>query len=307
MRDARCDVSPYPHHTAPAMPLQIVPSADLAPCTSHLAPAAGSGRLHIDVVDGASAALRMEAHAPLKLLVPCPRGPAVWAFAATFGGGLVAGDRITVDVAVDAGATAVIGTQASTKVYRCETGVPAEQIVTARIANGGTLALIPDPVTCFTAARYLQRQEFDVHEGASLLLIDSLTSGRAARGERWAFTSYESRNHIRRAGRPLLIDALRLDQAAGRPLPDRLGRFQTVSTVVVIGPRFTALANTLLANFSTAPVERGAPLLVSASPLADGALLRIAAIAYEPLDQFLRQHLSATVTALGGDHWQRKP
>ena len=96
----------------------------------------GSGRLRVTLVDGASAALAMEAHAPLKLLVPCPRGPTVWAFAATFGGGLVAGDRIAMEVMVDTGATAAIGTQASTKIYRCETGVAAEQSLVARVASG---------------------------------------------------------------------------------------------------------------------------------------------------------------------------
>lgn len=267
----------------------------------------GSGRLHIGLVDGASAALAIEAHAPLKLLVPSPRGPVAWAYAATFGGGLVAGDRIGLEVAVDAGATAALGTQSSTKIYRAGRDADAVQELTARVSAGATLALVPDPVACFADSRYVQRQDITLAGDASLLLIDSVTGGRAARGERWACRRYASRNRIHRGGALLLNDAMRLDAAEGRPLSGRFGRFQACGSVVLLGPRFAAAASDLLATLALAPVERGATLLAAASPLADGALVRLAATTTDLLERWLRQHLAPTIAGLGGDHWTRRP
>lgn len=267
----------------------------------------GAGRLHVGLVDGASAALAIEAHNPLKLLVPSPRGPVAWAYAATFGGGLVAGDRIALEVRVDAGATAALGTQSATKVYRAGRDADAAQELAATIGAGATLALVPDPVACFADSRYAQRQELELTADASLLLIDCVTGGRAARGERWACRRYASRNRIRRDGVLLLDDATRLDAGEGRPLAGRFGRFQVFGSLVLLGPRFAATAGELLAALALAPVERGASLLAAASPLADGALVRLAATTTEALEGWLRQQLAPTIAGLGGDHWTRRP
>ncbi len=266
----------------------------------------GAGRLHVDLIDGQSSATVIAAHAPMKLLVPSPRGPAVWAFASSFGGGLVAGDHIALEVTVGDGASAAIGTQSSTKVYRDAVDAWAQQSVCAQVGADGALALLPDPVTPFAASRYRQRLEVDLAENASLLLVDSITSGRAARDERWAFTAYDSRITVRRASVPLLIDATRLDHTANRGVVERMGRFQSLSTALLLGPRFAADTARLLTWCAAQPIERGAPLLVAASPLADGVLLRLAGIAYEPIDRWLREHLHAPAAGFG-DHWSRKP
>jgi urease accessory protein len=277
---------------------------DRAPRASRRAP--GAGRLQVDLVDGRSSATVITAHAPMKLLVPSPRGAAVWAFASSFGGGLVAGDHIALEAAIGDGAAAAIGTQSSTKVYRDAVTAWAEQSVRAQVGAGAALALLPDPVTPFAASRYRQRLDLELATGASLMLVDSVTSGRAARDERWAFTAYDSRISVRRAGIPLLIDATRLDHLANRTVVERMGRFQSLSTALLIGPRFTADSARLLAWCAAQPITRNASLLIAASPLADGVLLRLAGTAYEPIDRWLREHLGPAAAGFG-DHWSRKP
>jgi urease accessory protein len=266
----------------------------------------GAGRLQVELIDGQSSATVIAAHAPMKLLVPSPRGQAVWAFASSFGGGLVAGDHIALSVTVGDGASVAIGTQSSTKVYRDEVDAWAEQSLTAQIGSGASLALLPDPVTPFAGSRYRQRFDIDLAETASLLLVDSCTSGRAARDERWAFTAYDSRIRLTRGGVPLLSDATRLNDDGSRSVTARMGRFQTLSTVLLVGPRFVDAAARLLAWCAAQPVERDASLLIAASPLADGVLLRCAATAYESIDHWLREHLHAPAASFG-DHWSRKP
>jgi urease accessory protein len=270
-------------------------------------PAAGSGQLVVSFVDGQSSATLINAQSPLKLLVPTSRGPSVSAFTSTFGGGLVAGDHITLHIQVATKSTLAIGTQSSTKVFRCDNGLLAQQQLTATVHDGALLGILPDPVTCFAGSRYCQRQTIELSATGSLLLIDPLTSGRAARDERWAFLQYESHILITRAGRRLAVDATRLEAQAGSPIAQRMGRFQALASVLLLGPRCVAHAAALLTWHNKQPLNAQADLLVSASPIADGVLLRLGAHGYDVLDQFLRHHLGPVVTELFGDHWQRKP
>src|SRR5262249_40908870 len=78
----------------------------------------GHGRLRVASVAGdRSAGLHAAGADPLALLVTRARGPAVWAYTTTMGGGLLAGDEIQLEVNVEREATCFLGTQASTKVY----------------------------------------------------------------------------------------------------------------------------------------------------------------------------------------------
>ena len=137
------------------------------------------------------------ARSPLKLLLPKNHGVGCWVYVATLGGGLVDGDAIALSVEVERGGCALLGTQASTKVYRSPGGTT--QTLHARVASGALLAVLPDPVSCFAGARYAQDLRIDLHDAtATLVLVDALTCGRAARGERWAFARYASRPRVRR-------------------------------------------------------------------------------------------------------------
>jgi urease accessory protein len=49
--------------------------------------------------------------------------------------------------------------------------------MTVRVSKGATLYLLPDPVTCFKHASYNQLQTFHLEDGASLIVLDSFTSG----------------------------------------------------------------------------------------------------------------------------------
>lgn len=70
------------------------------------------------------------------------------------------------------------------------------------------MAVIPDPVTCFSTARYSQRQVFRVASDASLLIVDWLTSGRHENGEKWDFEFYKSTNNIFLEDEPLFLDSV---------------------------------------------------------------------------------------------------
>ncbi len=303
------------------------------------------------------------AASPLRLLTPANHGDAAWVFLASLGGGLLDGDRIDLDVEVGDGASALLGTQASTKVYRSPPGgAGSSQRLSARVGAGALLAVVPDPVVCFADARYEQTLEISLAPSASLWLADGYSCGRSARGERWAFSRYASRTTVFRGGARAIVDATRLEagldpglerldrqdagelEGSGRsprpqqtpriepgPLADRMGRFDVVLSLLVVGPRFAAAREAMLAAWSPgssrgapAPLERdpgssrGAPaplkrdhgadpVLVAASPLGDDAcILRVAAERFESASRALRSSFALLARVLGDDPFARK-
>jgi urease accessory protein len=247
---------------------------------------------------------RSFATAPLKLFTTRGVTSACWVYAATYGGGVVGGDAIRLQVETGPGATAVITTQASTKVYRALR--PASQHVTATIDDGALLVMLPDPVVCFSGAHFSQRQQFDLHDGGNLVLLDWITSGRHAVGERWAFDHYSSRNDIRRAGRRILYDTLLLDQEDG-PVGERLGRFDVCLTAVITGPKVADAAAAVVLAAGALGVKRLPDLVTAAWRLPDGgALLRMAGFSVEQVGGALRRECSFLAELLGDDPFSRK-
>lgn len=237
----------------------------------------GHARLAVDVVAGCSTVTSVRASSPMRLLTPIARGSSTWVCTSSFGGGLVAGDETRLDIQIGPAARCLVGTQASTKVYRNPAGRRCGHVTAAHVGPGAFLAFTPDPVQPFANARYTQRQSFHLAPDASLVLVDWLTSGRAARGERWAFDHFESRTQIGSGDRCLLMDSLLLTPDDG-PLdaPGRMGRFNCLALLVMLGPAARPAAAASLARIAATPVSQRAPVVTSASPLADGALLRIA-------------------------------
>jgi urease accessory protein len=239
---------------------------------------------------------------PLRLLAPRNHGDGAWVFLSNLGGGLVDGDRLDVRVEVSENAVALLGTQASTKVYRSPHG--CSQRLEAHVGEGAALAMVPDPVVCFAGARYAQEIRIDLAEDASLFLVDGYTCGRAARNERWDFERYESRTTITRGPARMLVDATTLDPSLGS-IADRMGRFNSVMSVVAIGPRFADVRRVLLAALP-APAS-GSSVISAASPFGrDGALLRVAADRFEKASQALRPSFDELTRSLGDNPFVRK-
>jgi urease accessory protein len=269
-------------------------------------PRAGSGTIEFQRVSVSTAVVRRMAHSPLKLLTPRSNGPCAHVVTSTYGGGLLAGDEISLRLRAGDGTRCVLGTQASTKVYRGGDDATSRQSLDVDVGEGALLAIVPDPVTCFAGSRYEQRQRFRLAETASLLLIDWLTSGRAARGERWAFGRYRTETRIDIGETCVARDATLLEPDGATGVAERMGRFDCVASVFLLGPGFTAAAAALLERLAKSPVGRRAPLVASASPLRDGALLRVAGGAAEAVGRFISRCLGPAWDALGEDPWSRK-
>ena len=244
------------------------------------------------------------ATSPLRLLMPKNHGSAAWVYTSSYGGGLVDGDRIALDVEIGPGAAAFISTQASTKVYRSPQGTSTE--LHARISTEGLLAVMPDPIVCFAGSRYSQVQSFDLSADSGLVLVDWVSSGRHASGERWAFHEYVARLRARVEGRLVLHDALALRGDDG-DVRNRLGRFDVLAVVLILGTRLRARAAELAARVAEIPVRRRPGQLVAATPVGDcGCLLRVAGTSVEQTARTVRESLGFLPGLLGDDPWARK-
>jgi urease accessory protein len=270
----------------------------------HDAVAPGTGRLTFTCVGGRTVVRTAYATSPLKLINPRNHGQAAWVYLASYGGGLVGGDALRLDVEVERGARGLIATQASTKVYRSTAG--ASHALHARVRDEGLLVVAPDPVVCFAASTYRQEQRFDLSPRGSLAVIDWISAGRLASGERWAFDSYRSRLTIWRDARCVLHDAMSLVGEDG-PVPERLGRFSTLLVAALAGPALADRAAELRASIAALPIERAASLILSAAPMGDdGAIVRMAGTSVEEVTLEMRRRFGFLGALLGDDPWARK-
>jgi len=220
---------------------------------------------------------------------------------------MVAGDETNLSVRLGENARCFISTQASTKVYHNPNQRACGHKLNAALEKGSVLVLAPDSVQCFAGSNYAQRQGFHLQEGAALVMVDWFSSGRVARGERWAFTRFQSRNEVFVNGERLFADSLLLDPDDG-PLdgPHRMGRFNCLALIALVGDAVCEPVAKSLAQIGAQPAARRASLVCTASPIRQGALLRFAGEHMEDVRREIRHHLHFLGALLGDDPFDRK-
>lgn len=151
--------------------------------------------------------------------VKFPRGPVPEAVVINTGGGMAGGDGLDIAVVMGEAAAATVTTQSAEKVYRAD-AAPAQIAVRLECAAGSALAWMPQETILFSGSRLRRRLDADLHPTASLTLAETTVFGRLAMGERLGDGLFEDRWRIRRGGRLVLAETVRLDG----PIADRLDR-----------------------------------------------------------------------------------
>ncbi|KAF2995725.1 hypothetical protein E8E13_004657 [Curvularia kusanoi] len=211
---------------------------------------------------------------PLKLIAPEPLPPpdrssdadtprlVHTVYLLTYGGGIVAGDSIDLDVHLDHKTRLLLLTQGSTKIFKTEDArIVSHQHMNVHLKNGSALVYLPDPVQPFAHTAFSQSQVYHLEQGnGSLCVCDWVTSGRSARGENWDIFEYKSRNEVwttEATGkkRLLLRDNLILDKhgQTNMHLSSRMDGFSVFGTLIVRGPAFASLAKFFLDEFEALP------------------------------------------------------
>jgi urease accessory protein len=197
----------------------------------------GKGYIQCELVGKSTKITKISHDYPLRLMKPKSHSNDHQAvYLLSYGGGLLSGDVIELQVIVESGCMLSIHSQASTKVYKSLNNKEATQTMNAKVVGTALLAVLPEPVTCFAHSSFVQYQDFYLDASSSLILLDWFTSGRTSRGECWQFDRLHTENRIYIENELVIRDAWGLDQSIGS-LDQRMHPFQCVANVVLIGDK----------------------------------------------------------------------
>lgn len=281
----------------------------VAPASNATAgPRPGFASVRVERVDGLSTLTSSYATSPMKMLAPKSRGPSVWVYGSSHGGGVVAGDQTRLEIVVGRDSSCFAGTQASTKIYRNPENRPSTHHTQAHVAGGGLLVFAPDTMQLFAGSGYAQTQRFELEAEANVVVLDWFSCGRVACGERWKFSSYRSRNEILVANKTVFLDATRIAPGVGgADLGHHPGSYTVFATLLLAGPMLKETAALLLEDVAERPVPRNAATLFSASRTGSGVVvLRAASTGIEDLAAELHRCLKPVFNHLEGDPWSCK-
>ncbi|WUW20002.1 urease accessory protein UreD [Streptomyces sp. NBC_01463] len=241
---------------------------------------------------------------PLQIMRPLWIDPALpgmsYVYVMATGGGIAQADRYRMDFRCGPETQVHLTTQAATKVFRMEHDY-ASQRVHLTAEAGSYVEYLPDPLIPFKDARFYQRTEVTVAPGATVVVGETVTAGRLARGERHAYRVLATDLHISRPdGTLLAVDTLRLvpgRQGEGALGPGVFAGHDHVASLFAVTDRVpaTEIADTLhdalaglgvLYGVSVLPRDCGAWVR-----LLDDSPIRVAA-AHEAARQAVRRLLT---------------
>lgn len=165
---------------------------------------------------------------PLRVVRAFPvSGGSALAHLHNVSGGLLGGDDLSLSIDVGPAAQAQITTAGATRIYRPRAEMPAAQRNRVRIAENGLLEYVPDPIIPFADSRFVQETTIELAAGAGLFWWEIVAPGREARGEIFAYESFEMKVDLLAEDRLIAAERLRLaprERAVDSPC--RLGAFR---------------------------------------------------------------------------------
>lgn len=132
-------------------------------------------------------------------------------------GGIAGGDSFDIEIETGEGARLTLTTAAAEKVYRAP-GAAARLGIALKAGAGAHLAWLPQETILFDRARIERCFEIDLAEDASLLLCEIVVFGRTAMGETMRHGEFVDRWRMRRGGRLVFAETVRLDGEIGEKL-----------------------------------------------------------------------------------------
>ncbi|WP_353981733.1 urease accessory protein UreD [Salinicola endophyticus] len=127
-------------------------------------------------------------------------------------GGLVSGDALALEIAVEADAHALLTTPAATKLYRADSqGVTWQQRNHLQVDAGGLLEWLPQETIAFDGSRGAQSTTVELTGDARCLGWEVMALGRPVGALPFVSGAIEQRFRLTRDGRPLWLERQPLD------------------------------------------------------------------------------------------------
>ena len=147
---------------------------------------------------------------PTRVLFPrIENGRALEAVLVNTSGGIAGGDRLRSSVTALSGASLTVTTQTAERIYRA-IDTPATIVTNLNVDDAAKLAWLPQETIVFNRARIVRRTEIEISSGAEFLALESLVLGRTAHGEKLIEGSIVESWLVRKDGRLVWGDTLRL-------------------------------------------------------------------------------------------------
>jgi len=121
--------------------------------------------------------------------------------------GILAGDRLELDIAAGRGTALLVTTPAAARAFMMKRGAAeCRQCFTVRA--GAWLEYLPEPLYPHRDADYAQTTRLEVEAGGEAVFFDALAPGRIGRGERWVWRRLRVSLDVHYAGEPVLRECL---------------------------------------------------------------------------------------------------
>ncbi|MGY4509895.1 urease accessory protein UreD [Bradyrhizobium sp. USDA 3650] len=179
--------------------------------------ARGAVRFDVHARDGVTRRGILHESGSLRVRFPSPEDEGLSGVFVNTAGGVAGGDRFDIEIAAADGAKLTLTTAAAEKVYRAPAQA-AELNIAMKVAAGAHLGWLPQETILFDRARVRRRFDIDLDATASLLLCEIVVFGRTAMGERMEQGEFVDRWRLRRGGKLVFAETVRLDGNIGAKL-----------------------------------------------------------------------------------------
>jgi urease accessory protein len=222
-------------------------AADRA-CTFAANRAVGGITLAVRASGAVTRRARVREDGPLRVRCPGPILDELEAVIVNTGGGVAGGDRLRLDVTVEPGARLVVTTAAAEKVYRTREAA-ATIDVKLSVGAAASLAWMPQEMILFDRARLKRAIDIDLAADARLLLAEAIVFGRSGMGEAVHEGFLFDRWRLRRGGRLIHAEAMRLDGAVANKLaPPAVAKGAIAIATILLAPGEEAAGVRALGN-----------------------------------------------------------
>ena len=179
--------------------------------------AQGAVKFDVRLQDGVTRRGDLHESGSLRVRFPSPEDEGLSAVFVNTAGGIAGGDRFDIAIEAGEGTRLTLTTAAAEKVYRAA-GDAAELNIALKAGSGAHLSWLPQETILFDRARIIRRIDIDLAEDASLLLCEIVVFGRSAMGETMRHGEFVDRWRLRRGGRLVFAETIRLDGDIGEKL-----------------------------------------------------------------------------------------
>lgn len=192
--------------------------------------ARGAVRFDVHARDGVTRRGALHESGSLRVRFPSPEDSGLSGVFVNTAGGVAGGDRFDIEISMADAARLTLTTAAAEKVYRAP-GAAAQLNISLNVAAGAHLGWLPQETILFDRARVHRRFDIELDDAASLLLCEIVVFGRTAMGERMEQGEFVDRWRLRRGGRLVFAETIRLDGNIGA----KLARSAVAKAGVAIG------------------------------------------------------------------------